>query len=170
MIGVQAAGSVFSAMGARKAAAGQRGALRAQAALDDINAKISLMNAESELIAGQRDEQKVRLNTAQVKGAQKASFAASGIALDGDPTSTVNNILTTTDTMGEIDANTVAANAIRNAWGYRIESVNNTNRALLARAAAKSINPDMVMATSLIGSASSLAKNYYSLDKAGAFG
>lgn len=168
ILGAQGAGAIFSAMGASSAAKGQKNALNAQAALEDTNAKISEMNAESELLAGQREEQKSRLQTASIKGTQKTNIAANGIALDNDPTSTANNILTTTDVMGEIDANTIRANAISSAWGYRIEGVNHTNNALLARAGASAISPTKAAFTSLLGSATSMGTNYYSLKKVGA--
>ena len=167
MMAAQGAGSLFSAMGARDAAKAQKSALQAEAILAETNSKILEMNAQGELLAGQREEQKVRLSTAQLKGTQKANLAANGIALDADPTSTVNNILTSTDTLGEIDANTVASNAIRAAWGYRFEAVSQTNSALMSRAASKGISPNKAMLTSLLGSATSMGTNYYSMKKAG---
>lgn len=168
ILAAQGAGSIMSAMGARSAAKAQKSALKGEAALEEVNAKISEMNAQAELAAGQREEQKVRLGTAQLKGSQKAALAANGIALDSDPTSTANNILTSTDVMGEIDANTVAANAIRSAFGYRIEAVNHTNNALVKRASASAISPNKAMLTSLLGSATSMGMNYYSMKKVGA--
>jgi len=165
----QGGGSLMSAMGARSAASAQKTSLNAEAALEDTNAKIAEMNAQSAIVAGQREEQKSRIATSQLKGSQKVALAANGIQLDGDPTSTANNILTSTDTLGEIDANTTAANAIRSAWGYRIEETNHKNNALMKRATAKQTSPNSSFATSLLGSATSLGMNYYSLKKAGAF-
>lgn len=164
----QVAGAGMSAMGARDAAKGQKSALKAEAALADTNARILEMNAQGELAAGQREEQKILLDKAQRKGSQKVAFAANGVTLDTDPTSTVNNVLTSSEVLGEIDANTAAANAIRSAWGFRLEGTNEKNRALLARASAKSINPNKAALTSLLTSASSIAGNYYGAKKVGA--
>lgn len=167
ILAAQGAGSLMSAMGARSSAKAQKSAMQAEAMLEETNAKVQEMNAQAELAAGQREEQKILLAKSQLKGSQKVAFAANGIALDTDPTSTVNNVLTSSDVLGEIDANTVAANAIRSAWGYRIESVNHTNNALLKRAGAKAISPNKAFLTSILGSATSMATNYYSMNKAG---
>ena len=106
---------------------------------------------------------------------------------------TATNILTTTDVMGEIDANTIEANAVRAAWGYRTEGVNyqidaamasaNGNMAVAnarANAAANMsgapstsfsrVSKGAAMASSLLGSATNIASTYYTLNKAGAFG
>lgn len=167
ILAAQGAGSLMSAMGARDAAKAQKSALQAEAILAETNAKILEMNAQADLIAGQREEQKSRLSTAQLKGSQKVALAANGIALDTDPTSTANNILTSTDVMGEIDANTIQANAIRSAFGQRIEATSYTNQAILKRAGAKAISPNKAFVTSLLGSATSMGTNYYSMKKAG---
>jgi hypothetical protein len=58
-------------------------------------------------------------------------MAARGIDLRSD---TALNILTTTDVMGEIDAQTIEANAVRAAWGYRTEGVNYQIDAAMATA------------------------------------
>lgn len=167
ILAAQGAGSIMSAMGARSAAKAEKSALKAEAILHETNAKILEMNAQADLLAGQREEQKVKLSSAQLKASQKVALAANGIALDGDPTSTANNILTSTDVLGEIDANTVSANAIRSAFGQRIEGTNYTNKALMARQAAKQISPNKAFITSLLGSATSMATNRYSMNKAG---
>lgn len=168
ILAAQGAGSIMGAMGARDAAKGQKSALQAEAILAETNAKILEMNAQADLLAGQREEQKAKVSTSQLKASQKVALAANGIALDGDPNSTVNNILTTTDVLGEIDANTISANAIRSAFGQRIEATNYTNQALMSRQAAKQISPNKAFITSLLGSATSMGTNYYSMKKAGA--
>jgi hypothetical protein len=76
-------------------------------------------------------------------------------------------VLTTTDVMGEIDANTIQSNAIRSAWGYRVEATNQTNKARSARAAASSINTEQAAFTSLIGGASQVASGWYQARKGG---
>jgi hypothetical protein len=39
-------------------------------------------------------------------------------------------VLTSTDVMGQIDKNTIAANAVRSAWGYRTQATSFQNEAL----------------------------------------
>ena len=85
ILAAQGAGSLFSAMGARDAAKAQKSALQAEAILADTNAKILEMNAQADLIAGQREEQKSRLNTAQLKGSQKVALAAAPPLFGGRP-------------------------------------------------------------------------------------
>jgi hypothetical protein len=160
------AGALTSAMGAKSKAESQKMALEGQAYMDDINARLSELSAQSALLAGQRQEGSIYLKRGQVKSSQRAALAANGIDLTSQ---TAINILTTTDVMGEVDANTAKANAIRNAWGYRTEGMNYSNRAITSRGNSKAINPDLSFATSLLGSSTTAAKDWYTLRKAGAF-
>jgi len=166
-IGGQSAGAAVSTVGAYYGAKSSKIALNAQANIADINARISELSAQSELEAGQRKEQASRLTTAKVKSSQKAAMAANGIDLGSD---TAVNIQTTTDVLGEVDANTIAANAARSAWGYRTQGVNFKNDALFKRASAGAINPWMAAGGTLLTNASSVATNWYLLKKAGVWG
>ena len=65
--------------------------------------------------------------------------------------------------------NTAEANAVRAAWGYRTQAVNTQNEALIKRSAASSISPMGSAATSLLGSATSVAGNWYQMNKMGLF-
>lgn len=163
-MGMQIAGAGAGAVGSYYEAKGQKIALKAAAGIADTNARISEMSAQGELYKGQRDEQRLRLGTAKLKGSQRASMAANGIDLGSD---TAVNVLTSTDTLGEIDANTIAANAARSAWGYRQQGTNYTNEAIMARASAKGINPFMSAGKSLMTSAASISQTRYKLKKEG---
>lgn len=165
MMGQQIAGAASGAIGSYYTAKTQKIAGNAAADIAEINAKIMESTAQSELYAGQREEQKVLLNKAQIKSSQRASIAANGIDLGSE---TAVNILNSTDVMGEIDANTVAANASRNAWGYRLQGVNFSNDAIAKRAGAKGISPFQSVADSLLTSASKIGTTRYALQKVGA--
>lgn len=117
------------------------------------------MQAGQALQAGEREQQRSRLSTGQLKSKQIASMAANGIALDGG---TANAVLTSTDVLGEVDANTIEQNALMSAWGYRTE-------AAMGRARAKAISPKMAAATTLLGSATQVASSWYSMNKGGLF-
>ena len=80
-------------------------------------------------------------------------MAANGVALDSG---TPNAVLTSTDVMGEIDANTIEQNALAQAWGYRTQ-------AGMDRARANAINPGMSAATTLLGSATQVASTWYGM-------
>jgi len=102
-----------------------------KATISGINARLAETAAQTTLLTGQRQEQGQRLKTAQLKSTQRNQMAARGIDLRSD---TALNILTTTDVMGEIDAQTIEANAVRAAWGYRTEGVNYQIDAAMAAA------------------------------------
>lgn len=158
VLALQGAGAASSAIGAYGAAASNKIALGGQADIADINARMAESTAQGTLLTGQREEQKSRIATANLKGTQRANLAANGVDLG---VGSARNILTTTDVMGEIDANTIQANAVRSAWGYRAQAANFTNQANGARSAAGAINPGMAAFTSLIGSAGKVAASWY---------
>jgi hypothetical protein len=163
---MQGAGALSSASGAYAGAQSQKQSLALQANLADINARMSESAAQATLLTGQHEEQRSQIATANLKGTQRASLAASGVDLG---VGSALNIQTTTDAMGEIDANTIHSNAVRSAWGYRTQGVNQSNQALMSRAASDAINPNQAATTSLIGSAGSVASSWYQFNKAGAF-
>ena len=152
-----------NAVGTYASASTQRAAAYYQANMLDLNAQMAERAAQGELQRGQREEQSVRLRTAQLKSSQRVALAANGVDL-GQGTAT--DILTSTDVMGEMDANTVAANALRSAFGYRTQALNYTNEARTRRESAPS--PGMALATSLMGSATSVSEKWTGLQKTGA--
>lgn len=165
-LAMQGFGVGTSAVGAFYNAQGQKNALQTQAGIDDTNAKLAELSSQSALLSGQRQEQGVRLNTAQIKGSQRAAQAANGVDLsEGSPLA----VRTTTDVIGEVDAATVAANAMRQAFGYQAQKVGFENRALTARSAAGSINPFFSAGSSLVAGAGTVSESWYKLKKEGAF-
>lgn len=165
-MGATVGGALSSAIGAYASVKATKANLRMQAALNEINAQSAERTAQSTLAAGQHEEQASMLRTAQLKSTQQAEFASNGIDL-GEGSAA--RVLTSTDVMGTIDKNTIAANAVRSAWGYRTAAVNDGNSALFASASAGSLNAGATAATSLLGSAGSVAQNWYMLNKSGAF-
>lgn len=166
-LALMGAGAASGAIGAFYSAKTQKSSLNAQANIAEQNARIAELGAQIELMRGQREEQSSRLRTAQLKSAQRTALAANGVDL-GEGSAL--DVLTATDVFGEIDANTIAANAIRSAWGYRTQSTNLQSEALMKRATAKGVSPGMSAFSSLLGGASQVAGTWYGLNKAGAFG
>lgn len=158
----QGMGVLQSASSARTAAASQKLQLETQAEIDDINAGLSETQAQQTLLAGQREVQKSQLNTARVKGAQRAALAANGIDLG---VGTALNLQNDTDIFGEIEANTIESNAVSAAWGYRTQASNQKVQAASSRGAAGAVNPDMAYTSSLIGGAGQVAGSWYSMRK-----
>lgn len=160
------AGALNSALSAGSQARAQKSALGFQADMDAINAQQTERQAESTLAAGQAQEQRSRLETAQLKSTQRAAFAANGIDV-GEGSAA--QVLTSTDVMGEIDANTLHANAVQAAFGYRTQAINERGDARAKRAAADAISPGAAFTNTLIGGASQVATSWYTMNKAGAF-
>lgn len=158
ILAMQGIGALSSASGARTAAASQKMQLETQAAIAEINAKLSETQAQQTLLAGQREVQKSQLNTAKVKSAQRVALAANGIDLG---VGTALQLQNDTDILGEIEANTIESNAISQAWGYRTQASNQKVQAVTSRASAGAINPDQAAITSLIGSAGQVAATWY---------
>lgn len=153
VMGMQGASAASSAVGAYYSARSQKSTLGFQADLDEYQ-------AQNALVQGEREQQRSRLATAQLKSTQRASMAANGVDLaEGTPA----RVLTSTDLLGEIDAQTIQQNALRSAWGYRTD-------ARMKRASAGTINPAMSAFSSLLGGGGQVASSWYSLNKAGAFG
>lgn len=165
-LALQGAGAASGAVGSYFSAENQRTNLDTQANIADLNAQLSEQSAQAALRAGQRQQQSVRLRTAQLKSNQRAALAANGVDL-GSPSAV--NLLTSTDTLGTIDADTVNANAVRTGFGYRTQGANYQNQALTARATAAGISPGLNAATTLLTGAGSVASSWYRLNKAGAF-
>jgi len=181
---MQGVGAASSALGAYSSAQASKTSLNLQASLADINAKSTMdmaeinqqmaeRSAQQTLLTGQREEQRSQIATANLKGKQRASMAANGIDLGEG---SANQVLTSTDVLGEIDANTLQANAVRGAWGYRTQGQAEYNRArtqasnqssqgAMSRASADAISPGTSAFTSMLGSAGSVAGNWYQYNK-----
>jgi hypothetical protein len=180
------AGMASSAIGASTAASGQKSQLQYQAAMGSINAamaesdasilelnaSITDAQADQAIAQGQREQQKLRLGAAQLKGRQRASLAANGVDLG---VGSAARVLATTDYMTEVDAGEIRANAARAAFGYKVQGVNQKFAAMSARvqganykagsafasATASGISPLASGVGSLLGSAGSVAPSVY---------
>lgn len=154
----QIGGGVTSAIGSYFSAATQKATLKGQAAIADTNARIAELGAQQELFRGQQQVGALTLQAGQLKSRQRAAMAANGIDLG---VGSAAEIQASTDIMKEIDKNTVEANATRSAFGYRTQAMNFQNEALTKRATASAISPGMSAASSLLGSAGSVAASWY---------
>lgn len=162
-----AAGGLMSVIGAIGAAQGRRDQLAAEAEIARINAASAENAARSALMAGNREQMRSRLATAQLKSKQQASLAANGVDL-GEGSAA--RMIAETDILGEIDANTIAANAVQAAWGYRTQVTNFRNEAATRSAQSGAISPWMTGASSLLTSAGQVAGQWYTLGQMGAPG
>jgi hypothetical protein len=154
---MQIGGTASSTIGAVGAAMGQKH----QAQIDDTNARLSTLAAEAALRQGEHEEQASRLNYADLKSKQKVAIAANGLDRGSD---SAVRLLTTTDFLGETDAQTIHANAVRASFGYRAQAVGYGNSALARRA----VNPAVAGAGTLLSSGAQVARSWYTLNKSGA--
>lgn len=181
---VSGIGGIMSAIGAMSAAKAQKQQLKYQAdamdanaahvrVMSGINTRISELGAESVLSQGQQQVASLTLKTRQLKGAQRAAMAANGINLG---VGSAAEVTASTDLMKEIDKNTIEANAVRNAWGYRTQgtagaigaeaqATNYEINAMGTRATGDSISPAMAGASSLITSAARVSDAWYRYKK-----
>lgn len=137
----QAIGSAYSAfVGAKTSAYVQK----KQAQIAQDNAEIMRMGAETAYRQGEQQVAKITRRAGQIKGAQRARYAANGAALGVGSTA---EVATNTDLDKEMDVWTAKLNAMQAAWGYSRKSleygaqgsalgtVSSTNRSLASAAA-----------------------------------
>lgn len=156
--GLQAYGVVSSAIGAYYSSKAQREDLDFQARMAEINSRMAESQAQNALLAGQREEQKAKLATANIESSQRAAMAANGVDLS---VGSAQNVLASTKLIGEVDAQTIRSNAIAQAWGYRVQEANYSGQAMRSGAASRAVNPTGNAANSLLDGAGRVAATWY---------
>lgn len=161
-----AIGGIGSAAASIFAASSEKLGLQLASRIDSINAAGSMDNYREALRQGNEAETRSMFETGQLKGREIAAMGANGVRLDsGSPL----NRLVSTDYMGQVDANTIRQNAVREAVGYRTQATNYSIDALTKRTAARGISPFLSGLTSLVGSAGKVASDWYTFSQNGAF-
>lgn len=162
-LGAQAFGAISQTVGSYYAAQSQRSALRFQADMQEINARISEGAAQSALNQGQWQIGQLTLQAGQLKSRQRAALAANGVDLG---VGNAAEIQASTDLMKEIDVNQINLNATLAANGLRTQSVNQSNSAIMSRSMASGISPIKSAVGSLLGNAGTVAESWYKYAKA----
>ena len=163
-MGMQAAGALLNAGAAKAKSQGDKRAYAYQAQVARNNAQIDEYRAEDAIERGQQAEFRRGLQTAQVAGAQRARFAAAGLALnEGSPL----NILSDTEYMGQLDRDTIETNANREAWALRMQASNDLSNADLLQYRSDSEHPNRAFVTTLIGGAGQVAGSWYKMSGGG---
>ena len=85
----------------------------------EYNAKVSQIKAEEAINVGAVEEERHRAKVRQMIGTQAAQMGASGTAV-GEGSS--GDILEQTSKYGELDAQTIRANAMKRAWGLETQA------------------------------------------------
>lgn len=171
-MGLTGASAAQNFVGSVSQARNQRATLESQARVAEINAGLAETNAKTLETAamdaerrGAVEEQASRRKYAGLKGSQRAAYGASGVDLGSD---TAVDVLTSTDMLSDEDAATIRENAVRTAWGYRMEAVNARGaggqqqmQANAARASARGLSPTQAGVTSLLSGATQVADSWY---------
>jgi len=164
VMALQIGGMLSSTIGSFFSAETQKYQLKTQAIIADTNARIAELGAQSALNQGQHEIGNLTLKAGQLKSTQRTSMAANGIDLgEGNAA----EVLASTEIMKEVDKNTIQANAVRSAWGYRMQGTNFQNEALTARNASSAISPWMAGASTMLGKATDVASSWYMMNNMG---
>ena len=164
-VSMMAVGGAQSAVGAYYGAKGQKSALRYDAKIAEVNAKLAEQSAQGELLQGERDVAASQLNAAQLKSKQRTAYAANGIDLNS---ASVQEVQQSSEYLAEADAITISANAMRSAAGYRTQGAGYRSQAKISRATADGISPGMAVTSSLLSTGGQVASSWYTMNKAGA--
>lgn len=160
----QGLGAGVSTVGSYYSALGQKTSLNAQAGLATIDARLANDEGDAALQQGQFNQQQALLEGAQTKSTQRADMAANGVDLG---VGSALNVQDSTDLVAQVNAKNANLNALRTAFGYRAQAVQDTNKALMDKAQASGISPWMAGGGTLLTSAKSIATSRYELQKSG---
>lgn len=163
-LGLQAAGAVSGAIGGFYGAKVTKNQLAFEASMARINARISELGARSAFERGQKEVASLTMQAGQLKSRQRAAMASNGIDLGEGNAAEVQ---ASTELMKELDKQTLEANAVRSAWGYRVEASNMQSAAMMKEGSAAGISPLMAGASSLLTAAGKVAKSWYLLNNPG---
>ena len=133
MLGMQGLSGVMGASGQYAEGKANAAALRAQAAVNEANAKQSELNGEDARQRGMVKEEAKRREYAQLKGKQVTTAAANGLDISGS----VLDILQDTKSQEEEDAAWIRHNAQKEKWGFLAEQQQHLSDARNNRAAVK---------------------------------
>lgn len=87
----------------------------------EFNARVAQAQAEDAIQRGAFEEQRFRTQLRVLQGRNRAGYAGQGVKVDtGSPVDVAADIAY----LGEIDAQTIRANAAREAWGYQVSAEN----------------------------------------------
>jgi hypothetical protein len=152
------AGMANGAIGSYYSAQSKASSLSFAADMANLNSQMAEKQAQHALYQGNRQSGQLSMKYGQTKSSQRAAMAANGVDLG---TGSASEVLASTDISKEIDMNAINENAVRSAWGFRTQSVNYNNEALIGRATAGSISPFGYGMTSMLGGAGNVATAWY---------
>lgn len=167
-IAVAAAGTAYKIYSEKKGASKQAEALELQGEYQKEmfmrNAKFAGQNADDAIARGDIVSQDLRNQTKRLIGSQRAAMAAQGIDIESG---SALQIQADTKYMSELDVAKIKANAIREAYGYKMEAQVNKEQAGWALKGAQTNAQNTLIAsrnnqyTSLFEGVSKAVSSYY---------
>lgn len=95
-----------------------------------VNAGISEQAAQDAVARGSIEADEQRKTTQQIIGAQRTGFAAGGIDVNSGTAGLIQDDVAA---LGELDALTIINNASREAYGYKVQAMDQRQQGRLAR-------------------------------------
>lgn len=158
--GAQAVGTVASTYGAYTKAVADKTAYNYQAVIAQNNAELATYQAKDAETRGADALNQQQLKNAQLKGTQRARLAANGVDLGQG---SALDLLSDTDQLGTIDANTIKDNTNKEAWALRAQAGNYTANADLLQQRADSTSPFGAAAGAFLTGTGGVAKSWYTM-------
>ncbi|HEX6215291.1 MAG TPA: hypothetical protein VFZ38_10755 [Vicinamibacterales bacterium] len=126
------------------AAKSQLDAGKAQAKIANQNAEMAEVQSADRARVGLIEEERVRQQVRRAVGAQRAGLAANGVEIGSG---TALSLQTDTAGLGEVDAYLARNNALREAWGLRVDASNSRNQARVAKVGSRNQAIGTVLST-----------------------
>lgn len=120
-----AAGTAASVASSMQQASAAQAAAKYQSEVASSNQQIATQNAQFASASGEEKAAVQEQKTRAQMGAIEAGQASSGVDINS-PTATA--VRTSTDELGNLDAQTIRSNAAREAYGYQTQSTNFENQ------------------------------------------
>jgi multidrug efflux pump subunit AcrA (membrane-fusion protein) len=128
-------GTILGAVGAIYSGIAQMQAANYQAAIANMNAQFAEQKARDAIERAADEEQRHRMKTAQIVGAQMAAFGSNGVDVGfGSPLDTILD----TVKLGELDALEIRRNGELEAYDFRVQKFNFLAEAEMAKSKATS--------------------------------
>jgi hypothetical protein len=161
------ASGVVGAVGASNSAEATAQSYQYKAQVAENNAKIAEQNAQAARESGTAQAQSNDMKTKAQVGTQLAAQAANGLDVN---TGTNVAVRQSTTDLGHLDTLTILNNATKNAAGYTNQANNYRSEATLDTMSASNARTagDYNVATSLLGSAGSVADKWMKYSSSGA--
>jgi hypothetical protein len=111
------------------------------------NARMANYQAEDAIARGDKEALSHKIMTNKFIGSQRAAMAAQGLDLEADDAAAIQE---ESKVAGAIDAQTIKNNAWKEAWGYRVQAEDFTQKGQFARITSK-LKADNTILTSGLG-------------------